>query len=146
MKLLKKKISLLLIIFLALGAIITVIYFSPEPKLSKAQKETIELFGYPNQFVVTYMPSGDEKSSTLVRSEVWYYIDQELQVMFMGGDIYNVEDLTIRDLTAGETYWHPITISGQSGPENLYFINLHLIDAGEQFIKVKVIIKDLTLK
>ena len=51
-------------------------------------------------------------------------------------NIYNVENLTIQDLTAGETYWHPITISGQSGAENLYFKNLHLIDAGEQFIKV----------
>ena len=51
-------------------------------------------------------------------------------------NIYNVENVTIRDLTAGKTYWHPVTISGQSGAASVNLINLHLVDAGEQFIKV----------
>ena len=51
-------------------------------------------------------------------------------------NINNVENVTIRDLTAGKTYWHPVTISGQSGAESVNLINLHLVDAGEQFIKV----------
>ncbi len=51
-------------------------------------------------------------------------------------NIYNIENLTIADLTAGKTYWHPVTISGQSGAESISLKNLHLVDAGEQFIKV----------
>ncbi len=50
--------------------------------------------------------------------------------------IYNIENLTIADLTAGKTYWHPVTISGQSGAETILLKNLRLVDAGEQFIKV----------
>jgi len=51
-------------------------------------------------------------------------------------NIFNVRNLIIRDITAGKTYWHPISIDGASGAEDLQFINLRLVDAGEQFIKV----------
>lgn len=51
-------------------------------------------------------------------------------------NIFNAQNVTIRDLTCGKTYYHPITISGQSGADNMYFYNLRLVDAGEQFIKV----------
>lgn len=50
--------------------------------------------------------------------------------------VYNVENLLIQDLTAGRTYWHPITVQGSAGCDNVHFKNLHLIDAGEQFIKI----------
>ena len=51
-------------------------------------------------------------------------------------NIFKVQNLTIKDLTCGKTYWHPITVSGISNPDNLLFKNLRLLDAGEQFIKV----------
>ena len=51
-------------------------------------------------------------------------------------NIFNVEHLVIADLTAGETYWHPITVSGNSGAEAPVFRNLRLFNAGEQFIKI----------
>jgi len=51
-------------------------------------------------------------------------------------NIFNAGNVTIRDLTAGKTCWHPVSISGQAGAEAIKLINLHLIDAGEQFIKV----------
>ena len=51
-------------------------------------------------------------------------------------NIYKVQNLTIKDLTCGKTYWHPITVSGISNPDNLVFKNLRLLDAGQQFIKV----------
>ncbi|TAL67369.1 MAG: hypothetical protein EPN82_15485 [Bacteroidetes bacterium] len=50
--------------------------------------------------------------------------------------VYNVENLLFQDLTAGRTYWHPITVQGNAGCDIVYFKNLHLIDAGEQFIKI----------
>lgn len=50
--------------------------------------------------------------------------------------IYNVERLTIQDLTCGKTYWHPITVQGNYGADSPIFRNLRLIDAGEQFIKI----------
>ncbi|MBI5324940.1 MAG: hypothetical protein HZB41_06675 [Ignavibacteriae bacterium] len=50
--------------------------------------------------------------------------------------VYNVENLLIQDLTAGRTLNHPITVQGKEGCDNVHFKNLHLIDAGEQFIKI----------
>lgn len=38
-------------------------------------------------------------------------------------NIFNAENVTIRDLTAGKTYRHPVTISGQSGAERINLIN-----------------------
>lgn len=74
-----------------------IISFLPEPKFSEVQEDTIDTFGYPNQFVVTYMPAGDENDIYLVRTEVWYYPEYDMQVTFSGGEIFNVEDYTPED-------------------------------------------------
>lgn len=50
--------------------------------------------------------------------------------------IYNAEDVEIRDLTCGKTYWHPITIQGAAGAERPILRNLRLVEAGEQFVKI----------
>jgi hypothetical protein len=45
-------------------------------------------------------------------------------------------DVTIADLTLRDVYFHPVQIHGESGATRPTLYNLHLIDAGEQFIKV----------
>ena len=45
-------------------------------------------------------------------------------------------DVTIADLTLGDVYFHPVQIHGEAGATRPTLYNLHLIDAGEQFIKV----------
>ncbi len=50
--------------------------------------------------------------------------------------LFDCRNLVLRDMTIGQVYWHPITIQGSRDNDNPSFINLHLLDAGEQFIKV----------
>jgi hypothetical protein len=49
--------------------------------------------------------------------------------------IQDVTDSVIADLTVDDVYYHPIQVQGERGAARLTFRNLHLIDAGEQFIK-----------
>lgn len=64
-----------------------------EEKLSKPQKDIINVFGYPHQFMITYLPGGSDEGPTLIRTEIWYYPDYKMQVTFMAGYVYNVKDL-----------------------------------------------------
>jgi len=93
-------------IFLAAAILIIgtflIISFLPEPPFSEPQEETIDMFGYPQQFVVTYMPSGDAEEPYLIRTEVWYYPDFEMQITFSGGEVFNVEDYMSEDAEQGE--------------------------------------------
>ncbi|KPA10869.1 secreted protein containing Peptidase S9, prolyl oligopeptidase active site region domain protein [Candidatus Magnetomorum sp. HK-1] len=47
-----------------------------------------------------------------------------------------VVDCTIKDMTIKDAFYHCIQIQGEQGAESPRLINLHLVDAGEQFIKV----------
>jgi len=50
--------------------------------------------------------------------------------------IRHVVDFTIMDLSIRDSYWHLIQLQGEQGANRPHLKNLHLIDAGEQFIKV----------
>ena len=47
----------------------------------------------------------------------------------------NVQKITIANLTVKEFYYHPIQLEPSAGAQAPRFYNLHLIDAGQQFIK-----------
>jgi hypothetical protein len=49
--------------------------------------------------------------------------------------IYDANDVTIADLTLRDAYYHLVQVHGEDGPQRPRFYNLHLMDAGEQFIK-----------
>ena len=49
--------------------------------------------------------------------------------------IYDANDVTLADMTLREAYYHLVQVHGEDGPQRPRFYNLHLIDAGEQFIK-----------
>jgi hypothetical protein len=49
--------------------------------------------------------------------------------------IYDANDVTIADLTLRDAYYHLVQVHGEDGPQRPRFYNLHLVDAGEQFIK-----------
>jgi hypothetical protein len=53
--------------------------------LSPDQRNSIKLFGYPADFVITYLPRKDGQQ--LVRSEVWYYPEIGKQFSFLGGKL-----------------------------------------------------------
>jgi len=50
--------------------------------------------------------------------------------------VRHVIDFTIMDLSISDSYWHLIQLQGEQGANRPHLKNLHLIDAGEQFIKV----------
>ena len=50
--------------------------------------------------------------------------------------IEDADDVLIADLTLRDVYYHPVQIHGEAGPQRPRLYNLHLIDAGEQFVKV----------
>jgi chitodextrinase/pimeloyl-ACP methyl ester carboxylesterase len=50
--------------------------------------------------------------------------------------VRHVIDFTIMDLSIRDSYWHLIQLQGEQGANRPHLKNLHLIDAGEQFIKV----------
>lgn len=49
--------------------------------------------------------------------------------------IYDANDVTLADMTLRDAYYHLVQVHGEDGPQRPRFYNLHLIDAGEQFIK-----------
>jgi hypothetical protein len=76
----KRLILLVVSIFVVVG--IFVFQKSSAP-LSPDQKELIDLWGYPDQFKIAYLPKGDDE---LIRSEVWIYSKQQKQVQFLAGN------------------------------------------------------------
>ncbi|MCP4117896.1 MAG: prolyl oligopeptidase family serine peptidase [Desulfobacteraceae bacterium] len=61
------------------------------------------------------------------------YASGNANVMFL---FRNIVDFTLADLTLKEVFYHPIQVQGEQGGNRPRFKNLHIIDAGEQFIKV----------
>ena len=49
--------------------------------------------------------------------------------------IYDADDVLIADLTLRDAYFHLVQIHGEDGSQRPRLYNLHLIDAGEQFVK-----------
>jgi hypothetical protein len=49
--------------------------------------------------------------------------------------IYDATDVLIADLTLSDAYYHLIQIHGEEDADGVHLYNLHLIDAGEQFVK-----------
>lgn len=68
--------------------------------------------------------------------------DREAVVLdgnYVTGELVNVQasNTTIADLTLARAYYHPIHISGQDSPiEGILIHNVHVVDPGEQAIKV----------
>ncbi len=52
--------------------------------------------------------------------------------------IFDASDVAIADLTLRDAYFHLIQVHGENGAIRPRFHNLHLIDAGEQFIKASL--------
>ena len=67
-------------------------WFWPGSPLSSEQQNTVKLFGYPNDFVITYLPRKDGQQ--LVRSEVWYYPQIQKQFSFLGGKLAGSDNYT----------------------------------------------------
>ena len=49
--------------------------------------------------------------------------------------VYDASDVLIADLTLRDAYYHLIQIHGEDDADGVHLYNLHLVDAGEQFVK-----------
>ena len=49
--------------------------------------------------------------------------------------VYDASNVLIADLTLRDAYYHLIQIHGENDADEVHLSNLHLVDAGEQFIK-----------
>jgi len=49
--------------------------------------------------------------------------------------VYNASNVLIADLTLRDAYYHLIQIHGEADADGVHMHNLHLVDAGEQFVK-----------
>ncbi|MFC1711904.1 hypothetical protein ACFLZ1_04985 [Patescibacteria group bacterium] len=90
MKKLKK-----LLLFVGLAAflfLIVVGFLLKKDLLSPDQKEIIKLFGPPSQFVITHLPRGDADNPKLVRTETWYYSENNKKFSFLAGEFIGEED------------------------------------------------------
>lgn len=89
--------AIALVIILVLGVVLLLTFQIPDYSLSKEQSETIKALGYPNQFVISYYPQGEDD---VVRTEYWYYPDYSMEITFLDGEIYVVEEYKAEDKVA----------------------------------------------
>ncbi len=50
--------------------------------------------------------------------------------------INNAQDVLVADMTVKQAWYHLIQVHGENNAQRPYFYNLHLLDCGEQFIKI----------
>jgi hypothetical protein len=136
----KKLLILTAIIFLAV-----VIFFfarSQSSAISNQQQETLDLWGNPDQFVLSYLPQEGEKDEgsgqgneenrqeNLVRYEVWYYLEPAKQVSFLGGETLSIEAWAPEETVPQSTYvpWDFDFYTNFAELESMLGEQLHLID------------------
>jgi len=91
----KKMIKFILFLFLiaVVGGGLYYYFFWGETGLSPDQQEIIDSFGYPQRFVINYMPWAENGSDLAVRHEVWYYPYHQQAITFIGGDVASVDEI-----------------------------------------------------
>ncbi len=92
----KTKIILFLSILIILAVILSRIS-RPGSQISESQQETINLFGDPPQFVLTYLPQQSESGQDLARYEIWYYPEVSKKITFLAGKIIDSQDFESAD-------------------------------------------------
>jgi len=50
--------------------------------------------------------------------------------------VFDAEDVLLADLTLADAWWHDLHLAGRTGPRRTHLYNLHLLDSGEQLLKV----------
>lgn len=81
-----------IVLFLILALLFLWVFIKPDFILSSTQKDTVDALGYPTNFAISYMPTGDEEKPTLTRNEVWYYPNQNLKIVFSAGKVFLTEE------------------------------------------------------
>jgi len=86
----------------------------------------------PLTHIAIQSESGQRDAVVLKRNELNTVPDNANNIFL----IRHVVDFVIRDITIRDAFYHCIQIQGEQGAEKPQLTNLHLIDSGEQFIKV----------
>ena len=86
----------------------------------------------PLSHIIFQSESGN-RDAVIIKRTVDNTVSNNANNIFL---IRHVVDCTIRDLTIRDSFYHCIQIQGEQGAESPRLINLHLIDSGEQFIKI----------
>lgn len=83
-------------------------FFGPDPsrgRLSAAQNEIRATLGEPSNFVLSYVPRGDD-GEQLVRYETWFYPSHGRSVTFFAGSIVSTDEMPFE--APGETEYSGI--------------------------------------
>jgi hypothetical protein len=105
--------------------------------ISDQQQETIDLWGNPNQFVISYIPQEeggagdqDDGQANLARYEVWYYLEPAKQVSFLAGETLVIEDWAPEETVPQSVYlpWDFDFYMSLAELESMIGEELHLID------------------
>jgi hypothetical protein len=111
----KKKRKPILIVLVALIIIVSVatlflVYpYLPkrsDVKLTPDQQKVIDILGYPDQFVITYVENGGDSKPQLIRDEIWTYAKSGKSVTFLGGKLAYSDDYSTKNQIVQTTY-HP---------------------------------------
>lgn len=101
--------------------IITIIYFGfglisgglkDSGLADSAEAEIKNLLGNPGDFSISYVPQGSDEAGVLARNEIWFYPEQGLKVVFIGGSLVGVEEYMPISSTTSAT---------ELNPEDFYF-------------------------
>lgn len=92
MKKLIKYILILAILIIVAGGVYYY-FFWGDTGLSPDQQEIVDSFGYPQRFVVSYLPWAESGSDYIVRHETWYYPYHQQSITFLGGDILSIDEI-----------------------------------------------------
>lgn len=135
----KKLLILIAIVFLAL--VIFIFARAQVANISDQQQDTIDLWGNPDQFVLSYIPQenagqGDEDAgqgddqANLARYEVWYYLEPAKQVSFLAGETLAIEDWAPEETVLQTSYlpWDFDFYTNFAELESIFGEQLHLID------------------
>lgn len=80
----------------------------PIGPFATAQEETLNIFGQPGQFAITYLPQeGENGEAALVRSEIWFYPQLQKQMTFLSGYLVKSEDYVPEFSGASESGLEP---------------------------------------
>lgn len=115
-----------------IGVILFWLLVGSASTVSDQQQQTLDLWGNPAQFVITYLPQDSASGSSFARYEVWYYPEQNKQVTFLAGETLAVQDFSSEETVPASPYvpWDFDFDTGyrqlQSliGADNLYLIDL----------------------
>ncbi len=75
--------------------------------ISADQEEIRSLYGAPEQFMITYVPQGNDDNIVMARQEIWYYPKHEKKIIFIAGNAITVDEFIPEEEIVAPTSLRP---------------------------------------